>query len=498
MKKGLLIALAVAGLSTVAARAQNAPPALDAAATALGTARLTSIEFSGWGSDYIFGQPYDAHSPWPRFGLPAITISIDYTTPAWRDDRRRTQVQNPPLGGGTQPLAGEQRQIWLLSGSYAWDVVGQNAVPAAPERDQRTAVNGRLAQIWLTPHGFIKAAIANNATVTSETVRGAKKTWVAFTTPTKARFEGMLNDQHLVERIETWYDNPILGDMMNEVVFKEYKDFGGVKFPTRILQQSGGYPILDVTVTDVKPNAPVSIEVPANIRQGKPPAVALSPEKVSDGVWIMPGGAKSIVIEFKDYVMVVDAPATEARSIAVIDAVKKIVPGKPIRYVLNTHLHFDHSGGLRTYAAEGATVITHRNNVPYYEQAWANPRTINPDRLATSGRKPVFEGVVGNRVVSDGSRDVFIYHYAGNMHHDGMLMVYLPKEKILIEADSYSPPANPNVLPNGLANLVQFYEAVGRLNLDIEMIIPIHGNLATLEDARKLIERHKTGQAWTN
>lgn len=498
MKKGLLIALAVAGLSVVGARALSAQTPLDAAATALGAARLNSIEFSGWGSDYIFGQAYDAHSPWPRFGLPAITIAIDYATPAWRDDRRRTQVQNPPLGGGTQPLAGEQRQIWLLSGAYAWDMVGQNAVPAAPERDQRTAVNGRLAQIWMTPHGFIKAAIANNATVTTETVRGAKKTSVAFTTPTKARFEGMLNEQNLVERIETWYDNPILGDMMYEAVFKDYKDFGGVKFPARILHQSGGYPILDVTVTDVKPNAPVSIEVPANIRQGKQPAVALSPEKVSDGIWIMPGGAKSIVIEFKDYVMVVDAPATEARSVAVIDAVKKIVPGKPIRYVLNTHLHFDHSGGLRTYAAEGATVITHRNNVPYYEQAWANPRTINPDRLAKSGRKPVLEGVVGNRVVTDGSRDVFIYHYAGNMHHDGMLMVYLPKEKILMVADSYSPPANPNVLPNGFANLVHFYEAVGRLNLDVEQIIPMHGSLATLEDARKLIERHKTGQAWTN
>src|SRR5438876_7574898 len=270
MKKTLIIALAVAGLwAVVAARAQEAKTTLDAAATALGATSLKSIEFSGRGSDYMFGQAYDGNHAWPRFNVPSYTMTINYTTPAMRDDRRRQQAQNPPLGGGFQPLVGEQRQIWVLSGTYAWDMVGQNAVPPAVERDMRPAVDGRMAQIWLTPHGFIKAAMAGNAAAKAETVRGAKKTAISFTTPSKVRLEALLNEQNLVERIETWVDNPVLGDMLVEAVFSDYKDFGGVKFPTHILQREGGYPVLDLTITDVKPNAAAAIEVPANIRQAK-------------------------------------------------------------------------------------------------------------------------------------------------------------------------------------------------------------------------------------
>ena len=499
MKKAFLLLSLVLLAGSTHMRAQDARSSLEAVSAALGAGNLRTIEFSGRGFDYIFGQPYDATSPWPRFAVPAMTVTIDYTTPAMRDDRRRQQFENPPLGGGFQPLAGELRQIWVMSGNYAWDVTGATAAPAAPERDFRSAVDGRLTQIWMTPHGFIKAALANGGTARSDTIRGARKTIVTFTAPNKMKFEGVVGDQNLVERIETWYGSPVLGDTKFEADFSAYKDFGGVKFPTRIVQRNGPYPILDLTVTEVKPNVAVSIEVPANVRNAPAAAAAaLQAERISDGIWMVQGGAKSVAVEMKDHIVVVDAPETEARSIGVIEAVKRAIPGKPIRYLINTHHHFDHSGGVRTYAAEGSTIITHQSNIAFYENIWRNPRTIAPDRLSKSGRTPVFEGVTGTRMLNDGSREIDIYHYAGNMHNAGMLMVYLPRERMLIEADSWTPPAAAGDVPGGVANLVHFYEAVQRLQLDVDQVVPIHGRLTIFDEIRQAVQTYGKTQLWTN
>jgi len=208
-------------------------------------------------------------------------------------------------------------------------------------------------------------------------------------------------------------------------------------------------------------------------------------------VWFLGGGShNSLAVEFRDFMAVVDGPLSEERSLAVIAEVQKLVPGKPIRYVVNTHHHFDHSGGLRTYVAEGATIITHQGNRAFYENVvfHPGPRTLQPDRLSLVPRAPVFETVNQKYVLSDGVRTMDVHLVQGLGHAQGMLVAHLPKEKILVNADLYSPPAQgaqPPTQPTAASIVLN--NNIRRLNLDVAQHVPIHGRVGTNDEFVKII-----------
>jgi glyoxylase-like metal-dependent hydrolase (beta-lactamase superfamily II) len=454
----------------LAAAGQDASATLAAASKALGADGLKSIEYSGSGATFAFGQSATPGQPWPRLNLKSFTRSVNYETASLRDENVRTQGENPVRGGGQQPIRGEQRQSFWVSGDHAWNMMGTAAVPAP------ISLAERQFQMWSTPHGVVKAAAANNATVQGRVV--------AFTIPGRMRVRAALNDASLVERIEAVVPHPVLGDTPVEVTYSDYKDYGGVKFPTRIRQSAGGFPTLDVTVTDVKPNVAVDVQVPEGARAAAGFYGKIATQMVADGVWYLTGGSHhSVVIEMKDHLVVVEGPLNDERALAVIAEARTLVAGKPIRYVVASHHHFDHSGGLRAFAAEGATVITHESNRAFFEGSLAAPATVAPDHMAKASRKPVVEGVRDRRVLTDGSRTVELHHIAGNAHADGLLMVYLPKEKLLSEADVFTPPpaGTPPPMPPSPFT-VNFAENLKRLNLAVDRLLPIHGRIVPIAD----------------
>jgi glyoxylase-like metal-dependent hydrolase (beta-lactamase superfamily II) len=159
------------------------------------------------------------------------------------------------------------------------------------------------------------------------------------------------------------------------------------------------------------------------------------------------------------------------------------VPGKPIRYVINSHQHFDHSGGLRAAAAEGATIITQAQNKAYFEKAFAIPNSIAPDALAKSGKKPRFQGVEDKLELRDATRTVELYRLEDSHHTDSFLVVYLPKERLLIEADAFTPgPPNaaPPKQPN--PNHTNLVINLARLGKPVERILPLHGRVVPVTD----------------
>ena len=188
---------------------------------------------------------------------------------------------------------------------------------------------------------------------------GVQGRTIAFGIPGRFRATASLDAANLVERVEATLANPVLGDMAIQVSYADYRDFGGVKFPTKIRQTYGGFPALELTVTEVRANGPADITVPDNVRLAGNPYMRVQSAKAAEGVWYVTGGTHhSVVIEMADHLIVAEAPLNDDRALAVIAEARKLVPGKPIKYLIVSHHHFDHSGGVRAFAGEGATIVT--------------------------------------------------------------------------------------------------------------------------------------------
>lgn len=468
----------LAALPAQAQTLQSAVRALDAAGT-------RSIQLTGSGSWFQFGQAPDPSLPWPRFDVSRYVADIDYEKGSARVQINRIQALE---AGRERPVPVEQKVDQYVSGPVAWNLpaAAAGATPPAPV-PQLAAVAERTAEILSTPQGFLRAALANKAR--SRPLKGGGSE-VVFTVGGKHRFVGHINARSEVAVVRTWVDNPVLGDTLVETRFSDYRDFGGIPFPGHIERSQGGYPVLDLKVNDVRINGAASVAVPPEVASATPAAPVVKADKLAEGVYYLTGGTHhSVLIEQADHLVVVEAPLNEERSLAVIAKAKETVPGKPIKYLINTHAHFDHSGGLRTFAREGAVIVTPKANVPYYRKVWAAPRTLNPDSLARSRKGALFAEVDGKRVLSDGKRSIEVHSIVGSGHSDAFALVYLPGEKILVEGDAYTPaaanapaPSRPNPYA------VNLHDNIRRLGLDVAQIAALHGpRVVTLADLRLAI-----------
>jgi glyoxylase-like metal-dependent hydrolase (beta-lactamase superfamily II) len=299
----------------------------------------------------------------------------------------------------------------------------------------------------------------------------------------------------MVERVETTLENPIFGDMPVEAEYNFYRDSNGLKFPAQIIQRRAGWPTFTAYILGAHAN-------PANLQQlltpppppagrggapGGPPAAGAQPpaaysEKLADGVYRIgqkpaAGTYSALAVEFADHILLFEpGPQNEARAQAIIAEAKRAIPNKPIRYGVISHHHFDHTSGLPAAVAVGITIVTPEVNKAFLTTALSKPRTLAPDSLSKSGKKPVVEGFTGDkRVFQDATRTFEVHVIKGLPHADGLVVGYLPKERILIYADMFNlPPANDPVPNPPVTGTMVFMDNIERLKLDPEKIISVH------------------------
>jgi glyoxylase-like metal-dependent hydrolase (beta-lactamase superfamily II) len=316
---------------------------------------------------------------------------------------------------------------------------------------------------------------------------------VAITMFGKYRVDATVNPQNQIQRIKTTVNIPALGDFNIEHESTNQTSFGNVKWPVAWHSHQGwddnwqfngtstGHNAYGGQFPDVQPNmCDDSVPVPPSVAQATWPTQVVV-EQLADGVYLLGGGpANSYMVEFSDFVAVFEAPGNETRSLAVIEEVAKLAPDKPIRWLISSHPHFDHIGGLRTYLHIGSTIVTHMQNRDFLNKDVLTyvPRTVEPDIVSKWPPTELAEGytyeaIQENYVITDNSRILRVYYVQPLGHVAGMLMAYLPVEGIVFQADlfdTHEPPRRAQ-----LPAMRSLHNQVQRMKLRVATLAPVHG-----------------------
>ena len=385
-----------------------------------------------------------------------------------------------------------------------FDMWSRTATPIA-----NAAVNNFRPQMRRLPPFVLLEALDRAATLRylgEEEIAGRKQKVISVVRPDNQQLSLSFDAQtNLLTKYGYLYADPFAGDSEIAQTYSNYRTVGKLKLPgARTLYNSGGV-IQEAEYTDLQINTKPAETVfdgpdgfeklaaaPAN---PAPPAVA----KVAEDVYMLnglAGGTHNIMfVAFNDHILVLEAPEQilyASNSVQALAKIKETVPGKPIKYLVLTHHHADHAGGFREYVAEGATIVTTAGNKNYLEKAVALQSTLLPNfSLKNKLKIEVIENK--KRVFQDDKHVVEIYDIGPNPHANEMLVAYLPKEKILFQADMLNPAANGSI-PIAQDATVSFSEKLQQLGLQVEKIYGVHGRPTTLEELRTSVEKRRSSE----
>ncbi|HKS28791.1 MAG TPA: MBL fold metallo-hydrolase [Pyrinomonadaceae bacterium] len=381
--------------------------------------------------------------------------------------------------------------------SFNIDVLKNRRGREVRNLDERSKSQLKVGLISEVPHLLLLYASQRPETLRylGETeVEGRKHRVISFATETGTQvslyFDARTN---LLSRIEQVDSLPLMGDVTFSSVFSDYQPLGQVKIPRRRKSFTNQFVTSENEYAEVRlefADDEKLLEVPPGyVEASQAPASAEVMRKVGDGVYLIERLRlfyRVMFVEFEDYVMVLEAPTDSDASKAIIKLVRQTVPNKPIKYVSFSHFHFDHTGGLREYIAEGATIVVPPGNKAFVEQIAKSTFTLKPDTLALKPRQPVIETFDKKRIFTDGKRTVELHSIGPTSHVRDMVMFYFPKEKILFQGDMFSP-LDTGEIPPVIEINYELVKKVEELGLDVETLVAVHSGAVAWKDFRRAV-----------
>jgi glyoxylase-like metal-dependent hydrolase (beta-lactamase superfamily II) len=456
----------------------------DAAAAVGGGAKIAAVKtivIEGEGSNGNLGQDMSPDATGQAFAVTGYKRAMD--VPSGRVRIEQTRTPNFTFFQGQQP----QKQVSGIDGDVAYNVAPNGMATRAAD----AVAMDRRAETYHHPVTIVRAALDPAARLSNPRTQDNQSV-VDITTANGLKFTLAIDSTtKLPTRVVSMTDNTNLGDVAIETSFADYQDVNGLKLPAHLTTKTDKYQTAELRVTKqsvdgdagdlAAPAAAASAAAPVT-----PPAM-VTVQEVAPGIWWLAGQSHhSVVVEFADHLTLIESPQNDTRALAVIAKARELKPDKPLTQVINSHHHFDHSGGLRAAVSEGLTVITQKANAQFYQDAVARAHTIVPDALSKNPKPLKIETVDQDMELKDATRTVNLYRIGGSPHATTLLMAYFPKERILVEADVYTPGAAlAPYAPNLLENITQ-------RKLRIDRFVPLHGVIGSYADFVKVAQSAKS------
>ncbi len=459
----LVMAVAVYGCASSPPEVQAVQDAAEAMGGAEAILAVNTGGMDGSGRNYALGQNVTTDGPLPERAIESYSMLADYTS-----HRSRVEIASANFLGNIGTV------VQGLDGNVAYNVGGNGNA----QQLGGMAAEGRQAEYYHHPFTLVRAALEEDATMTamvSNLREELGETVVDLTTADGVQLSLHIDPAtNLPSKITSMGTNTNLGDVLLTSEFSDYADSGnGVMLPGTISRMVDEYPAQDLTVSyTVNPDVG-DLSAPADMVPPAEPVANVTVEELAEGVWYLAGQSHhSVVVQFPEFGALIESPQNDTRALAVIEQARELLDDTPLTHMVNTHHHFDHSGGLRAAVGEGLTVVTHEDNAAFYEELVARPHTIEPDHLAMNPQPLMLEAVTGDEVyeITGGDRTLQVFRVTGDPHNAAMLAAYLPTERILIEADDYTP-------GRGGPSAEALLQNVRDRGLTPQRIAPIHGQV---------------------